>query len=94
MKGLFLLSTHSGLNAWNHKVLITAVLLLGRMEPGLMVGKFDVIEFFAGQARVSRGARQAGRSSAALDVLYHENQRVLDMTSSPGFACQGCNFGY
>ena len=72
------------------EVLITAVLLLGWMEPGLMVDKFDILEFYAGKARVSRAAREAGLSAAALDVLYHENQRVLDMTSSPGFAFRDC----
>ena len=82
-----------GPHAWNPKVLITAVLLLGWMEPGLMADQFEVVEFFAGRARVSQAARKVGMSAAALDVLYHENKRVLDMTSSPGFASQGCNFG-
>ena len=44
------------------EVLITAVLLLGWMEPGLMVDKFDILEFYAGKARVSRAAREAGLS--------------------------------
>ena len=72
------------------QVLIAAVLLLGWLEPGLMEDKFDIVEFYAGKARISRAARQSGLSAAALDVLYHENQRVLDMTSSPGFAFHDC----
>ena len=55
-----------------------------------MVDRFEVVEFFAGRARVSKCARAAGMKAAALDVIYHENQRVLDMTSSAGFACHAC----
>ena len=55
-----------------------------------MVDRFEIIEFFAGRARVSKCAREAGLKAAALDVLYHENSRVLDMTSSAGFAYHAC----
>ena len=68
-------------------MLITAVLLLGWSHS--LPEKYDVVEYFAGKARIAKAARKAGLNAAALDILYHENQRVFDMTSTAGFGFHG-----
>ena len=66
------------------EVLITAVVLLACMDT--MGVEFDVIEFYAGKARVARSARMAGLEAAALDVLYGNDRPAFDITSASGFA--------
>ena len=66
------------------KVLITAVILLSFMEP--IEDKYDVVEFYAGRARIARAARGAGLTAAALDVVFHSYPQVFDITSASGFA--------
>ena len=73
-----------------NKVLITAVLLLGFMED--ISDCYDVVEYFAGTARVAKSARKAGLKAAALDVLYHP--KAFDITSPPGFATLACRLVY
>ena len=53
--------------------------------------RYDVIEFYAGKARVARSARAAGMNAAALDVLFHQYPQVFDMTGAAGFSFLGCN---
>ena len=68
-------------------MLITALILLAFMEP--VDDTYDVVEFFAGKARIARCARQAGLTAAALDVVFHQFPQVFDITSASGFALLG-----
>ena len=60
------------------------MVLLASMDT--MGVEFDVIEFYAGKARVARSARMAGLEAAALDVLYGRDRPAFDITSASGFA--------
>ena len=66
------------------QVLITAVILLSFM--GTTEDKYDVVEFYAGRARIARAARGSGLRAAALDVVFHSYPMVFDITSASGFA--------
>ena len=70
------------------QVLITAVLLLGWMYP--IRDNYDIVEYYAGEARVARTARVAGYNAAALDLTYHANREVFDMLSAAGFGLRSC----
>lgn len=45
----------------------------------------DVVDLFAGQARIARLARQSGQSSIAMDIGYHQDPHIFDSNSEPGF---------
>ena len=49
----------------------------------------QVIDAFAGAARIARSARRCGRVAVALDVDYSTNSRVFDVNTSPGFVSLG-----
>ena len=75
---------------WSPKlveVLISLVLMISWMEPAEFFPdlNFEVLDFFAGAARVSRAARALGMSAASFDIDYHPNPRVFDRNSSAGF---------
>ena len=70
------------------QVLISAVLLLGWMYP--IRDNYDIVEYYAGEARVARTARAAGYNAAALDLTYHANPEVFDMLSAAGFGLRSC----
>ena len=52
---------------------------------------FDVLDFFAGAARVARAARVLGMNAASFDIGFHENPRVFDINSSAGFVLLHCH---
>ena len=67
---------------------ILAILLLSWMpDLDTMTPKFDVLDYFAGTARVATTARRMGLASAAIDITYSNNPASMDMTSPQGFAC-------
>lgn len=47
--------------------------------------RWDVVDLFAGQARIARLARQYGQTSIAMDIGYHEDPHIFDINSEPGF---------
>ena len=72
---------------------IAIVILAASMDPlprfARGRGGYDVIEYYAGRARISRLARLAGYRSIATDVKYdmHDSGRsALDLCCSAGFA--------
>lgn len=50
------------------------------MEP-----QYDIIDFFAGEARLAKAARVAGMEAAAFDIAYHAKSKVFDINSPSGF---------
>lgn len=53
--------------------------------------QYDLIEIFAGAARISRGARVLGRRSCAVDLEYQNGVQgckkgSMDITTNAGFA--------
>ena len=75
------------------KVLISLVLMVSWMEPAEFFPdfSFDVLDFFAGAARVARAARVLGMNAASFDIGFHENPRVFDINSSAGFVLLHCH---
>ena len=67
------------------EVFITIVLLLSWTDFYKGKDHIDVIDSFAGAARVARVARALGYRSVALDRDYHKNPRVFDFNESAGF---------
>lgn len=52
--------------------------------------QYDLIEIFAGEARISRGARVLGRRSCAVDLEYEKGAHgckkgSMDITTDAGF---------
>ncbi len=64
---------------------ITIILLLSWTDFYKGRDHLDVLDTFAGDARVARVARNLGFKAAALDIGYHRNTRVFDINESPGF---------
>ena len=53
---------------------------------------FDVIEVFAGRARISRLANAAGYRSIATDRIYDQSDKsALELNESAGFSHLGCS---
>ena len=53
---------------------------------------FDVLEYFAGRARISRIARGAGYTALATDMVYDKNWKTrssLHLNESAGFSLLG-----
>ncbi|CAJ1441518.1 unnamed protein product, partial [Effrenium voratum] len=67
------------------KVLITLVVMCSFLDSFQLEEKWEVIDMFAGEARISRMARQMGMPSVGLDLSYHHNPRAFDLNSEPGF---------
>lgn len=69
------------------KVMITAVMLIFWLRAPAFgpFERWDVVDLFAGQARIARLARQYGQSSIAMDIGYHEDPHIFDINSEPGF---------
>lgn len=67
------------------EVLITLVILIAFLEPLEKTSpQYQVLDFFAGAARVSRASRGLGESSAAFDISYHTNPHAFDINSPSG----------
>ncbi len=67
------------------EVLITLVILIACLEPFENTSpQYQVLDFFAGAARVSRASRGLGESAAAFDIGYHTNPRAFDINSPSG----------
>ena len=48
--------------------------------------KYELVDLFAGQARLTRLGRAAGMSAVALDLEYSPtNPRTFDLNEEPGF---------
>ena len=69
------------------EVMITAVMLIFWLRAPAFgpFERWDVVDLFAGQARIARLARQYGQSSIAMDIGYHEDPHIFDINSEPGF---------
>ena len=69
------------------QVMITAVMLIFWLRAPAFgpLERWDVVDLFAGQARIARLARQCGHSSSAMDIGYHEDPHIFDINSEPGF---------
>lgn len=70
---------------------IALVLLVSFMEPDETISNLEVLDFFAGAARVARGARALGLKAAAFDIGFHHEGKVFDINSTGGFAFLFCN---
>ena len=68
------------------EVFITIVLLLSWTDFYKGQDDIDVIDSFAGAARIARVSRSLGYKAVALDRDYHKNPRVFDFNESAGFA--------
>ena len=71
------------------EALITLVILTSLMNIEGPVGpafqpEYQVLDFYAGAARVARASRQLGEVSASFDISYHSNPRVFDINSPSG----------
>lgn len=73
------------------KVLIGLVILVGFMDLGSTTTfpEYEVFDFFAGAARISRLARELKIPSASFDINYHSNPDVFDINSPAGFVFLG-----
>lgn len=49
------------------------------MEPDETISNLEVLDFFAGAARVARGARALCLKAAAFDIGYHHEEKVFDL---------------
>ena len=67
------------------QVYITLILLVSFLQPDPLGDHFQVLDFYAGKGRLARGARYVGMPAAAVDVMYTENNRAMDMNSPSGF---------
>ena len=59
-------------------------------KPGFMQSSYDIIELYAGRARITRMARAAGYSAIAADKDYDENEfSALHLCGNAGFVWLG-----
>ena len=66
------------------QVLLTVAILLS-----FTGDRWDVVDLFAGHARIARRARQCGMSACAHDYEYGGHKRVFDINSPSGFLIPG-----
>ena len=78
-------------DTWPPEVFIALILLVSWMETDEAISNLEVLDFFAGAARVARGARALGLKAAAFDIGYHNEEKVFDINSSGGFTFLFCN---
>ena len=72
------------------EVFIALVLLASWLEPLELHGpEYEVLDFFAGAARMARASRFLGYPSAAFDISYNAKREVFDMNSAAGFTSPG-----
>ena len=55
----------------------------GPAGPGFQP-EYQVLDFYAGAARVARASRQLGDVAASFDISYHSDPRVFDINSPSG----------
>lgn len=67
------------------KVLITMIILVSFMDTFSFESKWDVVDMFAGQARIARMGRRAGLRACAHDIDYTEHKKVFDINTPGGF---------
>lgn len=81
------------------KVFIVTILLLGHLEFVDMDGpgpQYEILELYAGQARLAKMANALGVSSAAMDFLFDAEgdnktkNNCQDMCTSGGFLLLTC----
>ena len=69
------------------KVLIILVLLvgwLGPLERGPTPEGYEVIDFYAGAARIAKAARELGYGALAFDISYHPDPHTFDINTAAG----------
>lgn len=66
-------------------MLITIVLLVSWLEDAEPLPEYEVLDLFAGAARVARASRHLGMEAGSFDIGYHENREVFDINSRAGF---------
>lgn len=71
------------------QVLLTVAILLSFTDTFRFGDRWDVVDLFAGHARIARMARQCGMSACAHDYEYGGHKRVFDINSPSGFLIPG-----
>ena len=71
------------------RVLFTVAILLSFTDTFQFGDRWDVVDLFAGHARIARMARQCGMSACAHDYEYGGHKRVFDINSPSGFLIPG-----
>lgn len=77
---------------------MATVLLVSFLDTFSFKDHYDVLDFFAGAARLARASRFAGPSplfasewpgdiAGALDITYSANPHTYDINEDAGFAC-------
>ena len=62
------------------------VVLCSSLQLGLEGSNYQVLEFFAGRARIARLARSIGLRSGALDASYDRNlHSAMNINTASGF---------
>lgn len=81
------------------KVFVITILLIGHLDMcDMSMERYQVLEFYAGAARLAKLSRNLGLASAAMDIVYDQkgNNRQLnnahDMNTSGGFVSLGLSF--
>ena len=69
------------------EVFITIIILLSWTTAYAGRDAYDLIDLFAGAARVARATRAAGMKAAALDLNYHRKPQTFSINASAGFLC-------
>ena len=78
------------------QVFILIIILLGHLELDATTEKpYEVLEFFAGSARIARLAKHLGLSSTALDKSYCDGDNIesgncMDINTDAGFLSLEC----
>lgn len=74
------------------KVFVVTILLVGCLKPvDPQKSEYEILEFYAGQARLAKMATALGVKSAAMDFLYdpegdnRTKNNSMDMCTSAGF---------
>ena len=81
------------------KVFVITILLIGHLQIcDMTMDKYQVLEYYAGAARLAKLSRNLGLPSAAMDIIYDregDNKRVNnahDLNTSAGFVSLGSCF--
>ena len=95
-KSIYYWSSQGELNSVNRllltailEALITLVILTSLMNIEGPAGRsvqqeYQVLDFYAGAARVARASRELGDVAAAFDISYHSDPKVFDINSPSG----------
>lgn len=80
-----------GVPPWEVKVFIIIVLLAGHLGMVDMNSNYEVLEYYAGAARLAKISSSFGVKTAAMDIIYDlegdnkTKNNSMDMNTSAGF---------